>query len=311
MQPITSADWSYTEYAKLPGSVSDDAEGLKEAAKHFESLFINMWLKSAREANAAIAKDSIFSSNEMQMQQQMFDSQMAMHLAKEGGIGLAPTIIRQLEGGTTTAVEDSASTGIANPIPRVETSSISSPISPLGIAPVPVSTDSLVETEARLSGARGSKFEDAKSFIQTLAPKIKGIVDAAGLPALTVMAQAALETGWGKSVIEDGQGDSSHNLFGMKDTNWSGPSVSIHSKEFLLGSWQDKVSGFRSYPDWDAGIADYVQSITNSDRYGAAAEESMGAKDYAEFLQQAGYATDPNYAQKLKAVMHRLVGLGF
>ena len=98
MQGVTSADWSYTEYAKLPGSVRDDAEGLEKAAKHFESLFINMWLKSAREANAALAKDSFFSSNEMEMQQQMFDSQMAMHLAREGGIGLAPTIVRQLSG---------------------------------------------------------------------------------------------------------------------------------------------------------------------------------------------------------------------
>ena len=74
MEPISAASWSYTEYAKLPNQVKDDEQGLAEAAKHFESLFINMWLKSAREANAAIAKDSMFSSNEMEMQQQMFDS---------------------------------------------------------------------------------------------------------------------------------------------------------------------------------------------------------------------------------------------
>jgi flagellar protein FlgJ len=281
MQPVTSAGWSYTDYAQLPGSISDDAEGLQKAAKHFESLFINMWLKSARDANAALAKDSFFSSNEMEMQQQMFDSQMAMHLAKEGGVGLAPVIIRQLGG------------NVANP-----------PVDPLGESPDET-------TQLLVLGSRDSKFADPQEFVQTIAPRVKEIVGAAGLPPLTVMAQAALETGWGNSVITSAQGESSHNLFGMKDTDWVGSSVEIHSKEYLLGNWQDKLAGFRSYPDWDAGIQDYVSSMAESSRYGAAKEQNLGAAEYAEFLQRSGYATDPNYAQKLKGIMHRLIGLGF
>lgn len=297
MPSITPASWSYTEYAQLPNQVRDDAQGIEQAAKHFESLFINMWLKSAREANAVLAKDSIFGSNEMEMQQQMFDSQMAMHLSKEGGIGLAPVIMRQLSGGIAAPTVEPAQ----EPLPRVSVPETTPPVD---------GTSAAATTVATQHGSRGRSFSDLKAFVDTIAPKIERIAGAAGLPALAVMAQAALETGWGQAVIEDGQGNSSHNLFGLKDTNWSGPSVEIHSKEFLFGRWQDKLAGFRAYPDWDSGIADYVNAISQSARYGRAAVEQLGAADYADFLQQAGYATDPDYASKIKSIMRRLTGLG-
>jgi peptidoglycan hydrolase FlgJ len=289
MQGVTSANWSYTEYAQLPGGIKNDAEGLEEAAKHFESLFINMWLKSAREANAAIAKDSFFSSNEMEMQQQMFDSQLAMHLSKEGGIGLAPTIMRQLGGASDPEQADPA--GTPTEFDRVETSHPQI-------------------TARQSSGTRQQAFTDADSFLSSIAPKIKKIVEDAGLPSIAVIAQAVLETGWGQSVIADNQGRSTHNLFGVKANGWQGPSVEIHSKEFLLGQWQDKRDGFRSYPDWESGIADYVKTLTGSDRYAQATQTGITARDYVEGLQQAGYATDPQYAQKLKSIMHRVAGMG-
>ncbi len=301
MQAVTPADWSYTEYAKLPGRIENDAAGIEQAARQFESLFINMWLQSAREANAVMAEGNFLSSAEMTMQQEMFDSQMAMHLAKEGGIGLAPVIVRQLGG------EVAADQGLQEkPAPaamHIETRPLPGTAAPEAEPPV--------QQEVQQQGSRASMFDDARSFLDTIAPHVRRIAGGAGLPALAVMAQAALETGWGSAVIQSGEGQSSHNLFGIKGSNWAGPTVDIHSKEHMLGRWLDRLDSFRAYPDWEASISDYTDMITGSMRYGAATETGMGADQYAEFLQRQGYATDPGYAQKLKDLMHRISGLGF
>ncbi len=296
MQGITSADWSYTEYANLPGKIEDNAAGVEQAARQFESLFINMWLKSAREANAVMAEGNFLSSAEMTMQQEMFDAQMAMHLAKEGGIGLAPVIVRQLGGEP-----------VANPINL--TLQENRPA-----AAIQIETDPLpgAESEVQEQGSRARMFDDARSFLDTIAPHVRRIAGGAGLPALAVMAQAALETGWGSAVIQNGEGQSSHNLFGIKGSNWSGPTVDIHSKEHTLGRWLDRLDSFRAYPDWEASISDYTNMITGSARYGGAAEVAdLGPDQYAEFLQRQGYATDPGYARKLKDLIHRIAGLGY
>jgi len=319
MNSITPAEWSYTEYARLPGSIADDEQGLNEAAKQFESLFINMWLKSAREANAALAEDSPFSSNELEMQQQMFDSQMAMHLAKEGGIGLAPTIVRQLRGGMTNTTDPTqqSTTVLLAPTENVRAADTQKTI-PLANEKaensrversVQASPPTTIVTQK--SASRINLFKNPEEFVALIGPHIKAAMDAIGIPPLTVMAQAALETGWGKSVIADAEGQPSHNLFGVKGSNWAGPTVEIHSKEYLLGQWSDKSASFRAYPDWESGIADYAQTISDSERYGITSSDSIDSNQYADLLQKAGYATDPAYAQKLKNVMQRLTGLGF
>ena len=297
MQAVTPADWSYTEYANLPGRIENDAAGIEQAARQFESLFISMWLKSAREANAVMAEGNFLSSAEMTMQQEMFDSQMAMHLAREGGIGLAPVIIRQLGGDV--AAGDNLQENRPPAAMQIET------------RPIPRTAAPGAEPEVQQQGSRARMFDDARNFLDTIAPHVRRIAGGAGLPALAVMAQAALETGWGSAVIQNGEGQSSHNLFGIKGSNWGGPTVDIHSKEHLLGRWLDRLDSFRAYPDWEASISDYTNMITGSTRYGDAAEREMGADQYAEFLQRQGYATDPGYAQKLKDLMHRISGLGF
>ena len=306
MQPLTSAEWSYTEYAKLPSQVKDTPEGLKEAARQFESLFINMWLKSAREANAVMAEGSFLSSAEMNMQQEMFDAQMSMHLAKEGGIGLAPTIIRQL-GGEVEKPMQSSERNIFLSAPQAPHLDAANQVENPRTAVAPAAASAAVTQQ----GSRAQMFEDAREFLQTISPYVQRVAGAAGLPPLTVLAQAALETGWGSAVIQNGEGKSSHNLFGIKGTNWSGPTVDIHSKEHQLGRWMDRLDSFRAYPDWESSISDYTRLITGSRRYAAAAEQGMGATEYADYLQSQGYATDPGYAGKLKDLIQRISGMGF
>lgn len=306
MQPLTSAEWSYTEYARLPSQAKDTPEGLKEAARQFESLFINMWLKSAREANAVMSEGSFLSSAEMNMQQEMFDAQMSMHLAKEGGIGLAPTILRQLGGEVDKPVQTPDS-GIFHAMPQAARPQAANILeSSQNSAGFPTASAALTQ-----QGSRAQMFENAKDFLQTISPYVQRVAGAAGLPPLTVLAQAALETGWGSSVIQNGQGESSHNLFGIKGTNWSGPTVDIHSKEHQLGRWMDRLDSFRAYPDWESSISDYTRLITGSERYADAAEQRMGAAEFADYLQGQGYATDPGYANKLKDLIQRIAGMGF
>jgi len=301
---VTSADWSYTEYARLGESIKDDAKGLKEAAKHFESLFINMWLKSAREANMAIAKDGLFGGSEMQMQQQLHDSQMAMHMAKEGGIGLAAVIERQLAGGVAARGSSQAHSPSPSPSPSPEplrtvtTHSAVTQVSADNVDPVasPVErVQSLVE----------QVFANPQEFIERLREPIQQIASKAGLPPVAVMAQAALETGWGAFVTQSSEGQSSHNLFGIKATDWDGPTVEVSSKEYRVGRWLNEVSQFRAYPDWAASIADYAKLITQSPRYSEAAA-SPDVAGYANALGRAGYATDPNYAEKIIRIAEQI-----
>ncbi len=306
MQPLTSAEWSYTEYARLPSQVKDTPEGLKEAARQFESLFINMWLKSAREANAVMSEGSFLSSAEMNMQQEMFDAQMSMHLAKEGGIGLAPTILRQLGGEVEKPVLRSEQSLFLNGPQAPRPSAANEEENPR-IAVAPPTASAAVTQQ----GSRAQMFEDAKEFLQAISPLVQRLAGAAGLPPLTVMAQAALETGWGSAIIQNGEGQSSHNLFGIKGANWNGPTVDIHSKEHQFGRWMDRLDSFRSYPDWESSVSDYTRFITGSPRYAAAVDQRMGATEYADYLQNQGYATDPGYAQKLKDLIQRISGMGF
>ena len=307
MSSVTPATWSYTEYARLPGSVADDAAGVKEAAKQFESLFINMWLKSARDANTALVKDGLFGGSEMQMQQQMFDSQMAMHMAKEGGVGLAGVIERQL-GGQTNAGHPRSAADLAPPA-RVERSFAASARHQAAPTTPPA------ELEVIGNGHRAPAFDSPASFITSLAEPITRIASRAGLPGTAILAQAALETGWGSQVIHDASGRSSHNLFGIKASQDDGDDaaaggVQIESREYVFGSWREERSTFRSYESFEDAVQDYVEMISANDRYREAAEVEDPAT-YARELHAAGYATDPNYAEKIAAIVERITSGSF
>lgn len=298
MPSIAPATLSYTD---ITGLVQDakllptKKDGLEAAAKHFESVFINMWLKSARESNAAIAsEDGMFGGKEMQMQQEMFDNQMAVHMAQNGGIGLAPVIVRQLRGDTT---QISPTATPATVVPQ-------NAFAQTGRAETaPAQTNDN-------RGIRTSVFSDAQAFIQEIGPRIARIAEQRGLPGVAMAAQAALETGWGSKIIQTVSGTLSHNLFGMKSNNTSEESIDIHSKEFVLGNWIDKISSFKAYPDWDSSIRDYVDTLRDSSRY-AEVLATADPSRYVEALQDAGYATDPKYAAKLKDVIQRISGMDF
>lgn len=281
---ISTPDLSlgYADYNKLPGSVKkDDPAALQKAAEHFESLFIDMWLKSAREANQVFGKDNFMNSSEMTAHQEMLDHEMASHLSQQGGIGLAPIIVAQLSGKPA-------------------------PMNPQVNASLAVANSVTKQSDQTVQAGRKAAFSTPEEFVQKLKPIVASALAGSGLPVDAVLGQAALETGWGRAVIADSRGQLSHNLFGIKDQAKGEDSVAIHSKEFEHGRWVNKQDNFRAYSDWAASVKDYVSTITQSPRYAHLLEKVDDALAYLSGLQDAGYATDPNYAEKIASLIPRV-----
>ena len=269
--PIT--DVSYAQFAQLPHILNKDnsTEDLRRAAQHFESMFIDMWLKAARQANESLASDNFMNTNEMKMHQQMLDHEMSIHMAKNGGIGLADTIVRQLN----------------------------------GQAPI---IDQATHTQAAVApkAKRTAMFSTPQDFVDELRPIIQRALRDTSLPLDGVLSQAALETGWGNNVITAGDGNTTHNLFGIKAKGAEEPSVAISSMEFELGRWVNKIANFRSYPDWEASVQDYVETLKNDPRYSEALTAGSDVVSFAKGLVSGGYATDPKYADKLITLSQRI-----
>ena len=246
-------------------SLKNDAKGqaptaLKEAARQFESLFTQMLLKSMREANKSFGEDSLFGSDQGDMYQDMFDDQIAMQLSKGKGLGLADMLVRQLQGGVQSAEKTSA---------------------PATSAPA---ADSHALTTSK------------EDFLRQLRPHAEQAARELGVDPNALLAQAALETGWGRSVP-------SNNLFGIKaGSDWSGATVSVPTLEFEEGIPVRKVERFRAYDSPADSFRDYAALIRDSSRYASARGAGENVEAFATALQQGGYATDPHYAQKIAAV---------
>lgn len=252
---------------------AEDPAALKAAAKQFESLFTQMLLKRMREASKSFG-ESLFGSDQSDFYQDMFDSQIALHLAQGRGLGLADMLVRQLQGVTsgTRAVED------------VEAASPSA--------------------SARSSAsAEGSQFADRIDFVRKLMPHARAAARELNVDPHALLAQAALETGWGKSMPRNAAGECSFNLFGIKaGSHWRGAAVNVATLEYEDGVAVRKLERFRAYESPAESFRDYVRLIRGSARYADAVDTGSNITAFASALQQGGYATDPNYARKLLSV---------
>jgi flagellar protein FlgJ len=253
-------------------SLKNDAKGqaptaLKEAARQFESLFTQMLLKSMREANKSFGEDSLFGSDQGDMYQDMFDDQIAMQLSKGKGLGLADMLVRQLQGGVQSTEK----------------------------TPAPATSTPTANTQALTTSK--------EDFLRQLRPHAEQAARELGVDPNALLAQAALETGWGRSVPCNAQGECSFNLFGIKaGSQWSGATVNVPTLEFEQGIPVRKVERFRAYDSPAASFRDYAALIRDSSRYASARGAGDNVEAFATALQQGGYATDPHYAQKIAAV---------
>lgn len=277
--------------ASLRTEARADAEAtLDEVAQQFESLFVQMMLKSMRDATM---KGGLFDSHQLETYEQMFDQQLSLDLARQGGVGLADVIVRQLGGPasnpTTGAAGLDAYRARALPLGATQNS-------------LDVPEGGAAEPTSRLAGPLAST---PAEFIERLRPLASGAARELGVDPDVLIAQAALETGWGQRVIADGHG-SSNNLFNIKaGPAWSGPTVEVATIEYRDGVAVRENAAFRAYATPADSFSDYVVLIRDNPRYAAALDAAGDGAVYLRSLQAAGYATDPAYADKILAILAR------
>ncbi|HRL20468.1 MAG TPA: flagellar assembly peptidoglycan hydrolase FlgJ [Alcaligenes sp.] len=278
----------------------NEATQLK-VARQFEALFIQNILKQARAANP---QGGLFDTQAVRMAQSMGDEQLAMQLA-DPGIGLAQALLAQMRGQSTELSGPAASqpeaarsrvAGLRSRMPDerpVDASSISALIHKL-------TRNSTVErVYSSISGAP----EHIRHFVDRMNTAAKVAAQDSGVPAKLILSQAALESGWGKREILHADGRTSHNLFGIKASpGWKGKVVEVMTTEFENGVARKVKQAFRAYDSYAESFSDYARLIGNSKRY-ESVKQAPSAEVAAQRIQDAGYATDPAYAQKLIAIM--------
>ncbi|MDH4047929.1 MAG: glucosaminidase domain-containing protein [Gammaproteobacteria bacterium] len=268
---MTSAVTDFSQYTELrSGAARNDPAVLREVAGQFEALFLQTLLKNMR--NAELAEPLFGESDQHGMYQDMMDQQLSVEMASGRGMGLADMLVRQL-GGTAAAIQ-----------PTKESYSLATPVR---------------------AAARKPDWPSHVDFARDLWPHAKRAAGKLNVAPEALLAQAALETGWGKHVMQRGDGVSSFNLFGIKaGTDWPGGSVSRATLEYRDGLPQQEVARFRAYPDIAATFDDYAEFIASHPRYEAVQGKGADVDGFARALQDAGYATDPSYAEKINRVLN-------
>lgn len=279
-------------------ALDGDEGALQEAAQQFESIFVQMMIKSMRQASEVLAdEESPFSSQNVKFYQDMHDQQLATSLSSSGSIGLADIVVKQLSQHLPDSDYQNAnivrSDGNLATINRHRQKSIES-----------IQERYLTAQEQADRPSKIAAFETPEQFVETLLPEAQKVAHELGLDPLAVVAQAAVETGWGQHMIHKTPSQNSHNLFGIKaDARWEGDKASIETLEFRQGIAQKEKADFRAYDSFEAGLKDYVDFIKQSPRYAKALEHNGDSEQYFKGLQEAGYATDPQYAAKIKNVL--------
>ena len=172
----------------------------------------------------------------------------------------------------------------------------------LGVEPEPVAPRS-VDRLAIARRDRSSTPPDARGFVEQMLPHARRAADALGVDPKLLVAQAALESGWGRAALTRADGSSAFNMFAIKaSSDWDGDTVAHHTLEFVDGVPERRYERFRAYPDLSAGVADYVGLVERMTSTGQAARDQVAPEKYVEALTRAGYATDPDYGNKWLAV---------
>ena len=277
-----------TSLAALKTRAAQDPKGAaREAAKLLESLFMQQMLKHMRAASLDTGLDNEGSK----LGTDMLDSQLALQISGKPG-GLADVVARQLERQFSVLPGDVLAGAPAKPAPPSTTLTTLEAIQPAG---VPAGVPASVPASVPRIPDRG-----AAAFIEQYSATAKVVEQQSGIPATFMLAQAGHETGWGQRGITGRDGTVSNNLFGIKaGASWTGKTVDVMTTEFRDGQAQKVVQRFRAYASTADSFADYARMLSTSPRYQAVRAAGNDAAQFAQGLQNAGYATDPAYAQKL------------
>ncbi len=282
-----------------------DASANKVVAKQFEALFLQMVLKSMRDATP---RDGMFESEQTRMYESLLDQQLGQALGGSGrGTGLAAMIEAQLARQNSEPQPLDGPLPLRRPAPAYPLPADKALPLPRNTTPgsFPLQNPALGPSSAITSPASASTpgTSAQSAFVERLLPAASDAERRTGIPAHFMVAQAALETGWGKFEPLRADGSTSFNIFGIKaGPNWRGPTVDAATTETVAGVSQVRVERFRAYGSYDEAFRDYATLLAGNPRYAGV----LGAQEpstFARGLQAAGYATDPAYAAKLERII--------
>ncbi|HQS02150.1 MAG: flagellar rod assembly protein/muramidase FlgJ [Halothiobacillus sp. 24-54-40] len=306
---------------------SDPRAALKTVAQQFETQFISMMLKSMRDATP---QDGLMDSQQGQTFQGMMDKEVAQKIAAQGGIGLAGMIQQQLKQDTQpTPAEVKPKAFLLHPAAAAASAPIEGaprafklpernmalrafvlPKAGEGLALSAADKARLAAPQAApatalTASANAPKYWDSpEAFVNAILPHAEAAAKKLGIPAQVLVAQSALETGWGKHLPANAQGGANYNFFGIKaDASWQGAKQTVNTLEFEGGAMVQRKAAFRAYDSVGASFNDFVQFLHNNPRYSQVLAAKGNPENFARELQKAGYATDPQYADKLIAIM--------
>ncbi len=337
MTPLNSTSPALDTWTELSGfqqlraqARSDGGKGaLPAVARQFEAIFTQMMLKSMRDANASMGSD-IAGSEQVNSYRDLFDQQLSLSLANgKNGLGIAKLLIRQLGGKTAPPL---ATAGLDHPLPLPTAGVLNANVRALlqlgseqptgqerelsapgvGVSSMPTAgsswqhtLDRMAESAAEVAGSVAKVLPggDPVNFVRALAPHAAEAAKKLGVSVRALLAQAALETGWGRHLPSHGNGSSSFNLFGIKaGSSWGGDKVSVPTLEYENGVAVRRRDAFRAYDSPSASFADYARLIADSPRYAQALGQGENIAGFARGLVQGGYATDPAYVAKITAI---------
>jgi peptidoglycan hydrolase FlgJ len=324
MLNVQNAD-VYTDFNGLANlktqARKNSPEAIKEVAKQFEALFVSNVLKGMRDAKLA---DGISDNDQSKFYKEMYDQQLAVHLSGKPGIGLADLIAKQLNHEDQ---RDNKKIGIEDYLNRSSSSNkaASQTSHAAGKTADKDENDGWRKTGNKaiftayiremqpvkdiavnkLKNFSSQPIQSSEDFVQQLSPYAEQAAQELGVEPKVLMAQAALETGWGRSVIKNSDGTSTFNLFNIKAGKaWQGNQAQVSTLEYENGVARKERTGFRSYSSYQESFQDYVNFIKQNPRYQDALQHVGNGDRYLQELQRAGYATDPGYARKVMSIYH-------
>lgn len=342
----------------------DEKGALKKVAQQFEGIFVQMLMKSMRDANAVFQSDSPLNSQYTQFYEQMRDQQLSVDLSDKGVLGLADMMVQQLSPETShftpasvlrddggmkmlhdakalnvpmqsavapavepTVVNHGVPAAIARPtfepdramdanssmdidtpnrLLAIDTPKPSWSEQSLSVVD-PVISGQVLPTAAFRETQKIVRFGSREEFLATLYPHAEKAAKALGTQPEVLLAQSALETGWGQKIVRGNNGAPSHNLFNIKaDRRWQGDKANVSTLEFEHGVAVQQKADFRVYSDFEHSFNDFVSFIAEGDRYQDAKKVAASPTQFIRALQDAGYATDPRYAEKVIKVMQSI-----
>ncbi len=243
-------------------------KALQGAAQQFEQVFLNMMLKSMREATP---QDTMFDNDQTKMFTGMLDQQLSQSMSTGHGVGLADIMVRQLRHSS--------------------------------MNPDSIKTDSTPGMKGSIPSAYNENFQ--QDFVKKLMPHAEQASAETGVPAHLMVGQAALESGWGRREIKMPDGSNSHNLFGVKaGTGWNGKIAEVTTTEYHNGVANKQIEKFRAYGSYAEAFKDYATMLSSNPRYAEVLKHGNSSQGFANAMQQAGYATDPHYGEKLSKVIN-------